>query len=870
MKTILTREYQKERIYHSLARKTGSVTDVQLLSVSNLLKADTREDKETTLLQLSHTLNANAAQYPIYSGMFQYPAFLEEILSFARACAQWEITSYDLPGRTASETELKQLLEAAMSLPLEEAEIQKHYSSLLNQAASLPELSIAETFEPDPYRNQFLNDLKENRPDAVLKPQELKPVIHTLRYALNTRQEIEACAQDIIEEDQPCTVVLADYSNQLPVLKQIFARYGIPFSPIEEPLSVQVPYLYASLALFALYKDADHLLTVLKNDGLNPSCPDPLMPFLSECMIEPDAPSNLATRVHDEQFERESARLLKLEQSAHDYFEATDEDRQLLASSATAKEALANAYTVLQHSPFLKEPAELKTASRLRQILNRSLNLVETETDALFLIRSILALKVSAAGSLNLFCTVTDLTHPVPVTETLYVLGCSARCYPGVPSRKGLFDEDYVSRIRNYPSLQQRHDDYISHIGWITRSSRRIVYSYPTNDYQGRSIQPSFDVTSLFDKESSWPIAVLTPKPPFAHALRKDLAAQLYPADDGKIHSSISSVERWFLCPYSYFLQSGLSIRPFPTPDLEAAVIGTIQHALMSHLVDTYGKAYAEVSRTEVQAFLDPYFHQLSVIHPHETVRIQLSEERMIRGMMESLTILRDVEKTTIFKPNATEQHFEYEIIPGIQLHGIIDRIDHSNGTFRILDYKSSAHRLSETKIKAGEMLQLLSYAMAYANSSSLKPAGTYYFNLQAPSVNDPAADVKTTSFEEAQNVFEADHLRELQQKQRRLSGWAYEMPDDAPEDYVQYFEPNKQYVFEQVSRCIESLYQVFKEGLMDGTISADPADTACTYCQFRSICRNRAPARKADSMVVTESFDSSSIASRKSKKEDA
>ena len=122
MKTILCREYQKDRILMD-RMKSGNqnfVSGIRLTTLNALLKSDVREDREATLLQYSRLLRLKKEQFPLYSAMFGYPAFLEEILRFARQCILFQIPADQLPERSRREKELKQLLKEAFTLDLEE------------------------------------------------------------------------------------------------------------------------------------------------------------------------------------------------------------------------------------------------------------------------------------------------------------------------------------------------------------------------------------------------------------------------------------------------------------------------------------------------------------------------------------------------------------------------------------------------------------------------------------------------------------------------------------------------------------------------------------------------------------------------------
>lgn len=66
-----------------------------------------------------------------------------------------------------------------------------------------------------------------------------------------------------------------------------------------------------------------------------------------------------------------------------------------------------------------------------------------------------------------------------------------------------------------------------------------------------------------------------------------------------------------------------------------------------------------------------------------------------------------------------------------IDLYGYIDRIDSSNTSFCIFDYKSSDKDIKIDDFEKGLSLQLATYTLAYEKESGLIPVGCFYIALK-------------------------------------------------------------------------------------------------------------------------------------------
>ena len=852
MKTIICENYQKEDVYHRLQTASGApgITGIRLISPGALLRCEEHEDTERTMLQCAHLLQENESRFPVYRAMFRYPDFILEILSFARECILWGITPDDLPQRTAAESELRGILSLVFTLDLQEKRTAARYDELIANAAQ-GETEILPMFVTDPYKRRFLHTLAASSPGITVRSWQKNCRTESLYYALSTRQELEACAQQICADSKPCTIVLCSYEEQLPVLQQVFSRYGIPYTPYKHSVHVRMPAAFCALAELAEKKDGESLLAALQADAFPVPFDETLYPYLQETLTSASCPAPVSELLSF--YKKDAARFAVYEKAAAEAFARIQNELELLVSSAAPKEVLTNAYAVLQRNPLLQEKAELTAALGIRSLLDQTIDQVQSYEDTAFIRKRAESVGVAGEGMHTTFCRVTDLTHPITPEGTLYILGCSGRAYPGIPQKTGLFDEDYVREISKYPSLKERHDAHLEQLAWVYEAEH-IVWSYATNDYQGREIQPAYAVKSKGLSEQPWPLQ----KPAFRrreeHSISPSTAELLFTGEDGRISGSISRIERWFLCPYSYFLQSGLKARPEQTAEFNPATIGTLAHDYLDHLIDRQGKQYADTDMEDIRTFLEPYFSELRLLHPHDEVKNSLTEERLCIALRDSLAFLKEAEANTLYKPDSTEVPFDTDIFDGIYLHGIIDRLDRINGRFRIVDYKSSGHSLSEKKVKTGEQLQLLTYLIATAEKSGEKPDGCYYFSLQAVSSALDAASYSQKKGLEFIDEFTEDIMRASADKERRLSGWQFGETDELYTDFSVYNKKQQgDFDYELVRQCIFDLYDYFRTNVLEGTIPVDPVVGACTFCDYRSVCRNTSGERTSVPLVMQD-----------------
>ncbi len=840
MKTILCSEYQKTTILDTFAKENhGIVTDIECKTLANYFHTDDNVSTQVLTLEAMHLLKQNSNEFPIYSDMFRYPAFIQEVLSFAGQIALYNIDPETLPQKTSSDKELYGILKRILSLPLKEKEMQRKKDSLIRSLASNPNVSLQEYFETNTFKRSILTALKQSGLPVVGIEKANAPKTF-FRYALNTRQEIEAIAQNIAIQGTDATVILTSENEQLPVVMQVFSRYDIPYSVSTEDF-VHMPHIYAALLKFAHTREKEDFLNCLRCDAFSTSADTALIHWLEDVMVDLTVPYTISEVLRQSPYAKEADKAEHMEQKAHAFFEKIHDDFTLLVSDDDPSAILKNVYEVFSHSPYLKEPKELQSAVRIRSLLQNVLPCIESTEDLNFVLEFVQSLRKTT--NMTQGCvTITDLTHPYPKAANSYIVGCNGKNYPGFPIQKGLFDEAYVKQIPLYPSLNERHAAYMEQLNWVHTSGDSVYYSYAVSDYQGRELQAAYDIEKLFAKDAKekWNIAKLAPARPREHSIEVSTADSLFKKNN-KITGSVSTIERFFNCPYSYFIQSGLHISKFEQGALDPASIGNIQHAVLEASVREHGKQYADISKEEIAEFMRPYFETLKIAHPTKDYLFELTKERLCDSLELSLEFFRMLEENSSFTPTWMEYEFRNEeVFTNILLRGKIDRMDISDNLFRIIDYKSSAKALHEDDIKAGTQLQLLTYLFLAERILQKRPVGCYYANLQDGSSNQIAAKATAKN-----GTVEQPIDQEAQQSAfltaKKLSGWTFDhdhlIENDATEGMC-IANLKKNFDVAKILECMESLYAYFYDQISHANIALEPKEHACDFCQYKSICR--------------------------------
>jgi len=316
------------------------------------------------------------------------------------------------------------------------------------------------------------------------------------------------------------------------------------------------------------------------------------------------------------------------------------------------------------------------------------------------------------------------------------------------------------------------------------------------------------------------------PKNPISPAAHK-----LY---ESKSSTSISQVERFSLCPYSYFLQYGIhaqkrTVNTIGTPD-----VGTIIHSCIEKFSKLGDFDNFDIIPNLVEETVNDIFSENITENP----RFASSKQKITETLNITLKAIAEFYKETNFAPLSFEMELPETIIKvnenrQIKLIGRADRIDvaeeGNENYINIIDYKTYDENIDYTDLLAGVQIQLPVYIKTicdYLSKSENKtylPANMLYFYVHTPNAEEG----------------EASQL----QKQLRMKGLilANEMIDNK----FAVISNKSKVSLEHIQKICEDAFSIVQKQLkrmLEGDISLTPYKNgeklACNFCDYAEVCR--------------------------------
>ena len=413
----------------------------------------------------------------------------------------------------------------------------------------------------------------------------------------------------------------------------------------------------------------------------------------------------------------------------------------------------------------------------------------------------------------------------VPEYDTVFVIGLQEKLFP-MPARNDPFLKDHERRILGrdgaikLPRILDRssEESYLFYIA-VTRATRKLYLTCHNADLAGNEVAVSHyldRVTELFSQES---IAAMTRTIPLGKlipegdeiVLRQDiyhfiaaefhqrqqrpagLAARLYDdyikpekklrfilaeglpyrtfnlSDPARAllqkplyHMSISRLETYGRCPYRYFVEYVLKIRPRDEMEFSPLVEGTLYHDILDALMrKIYQHDHSEIESLTpaellrlVEKMVDQHI-QSRYPAMFKSLRIQVSKGRFQDKLKVFLLKERNNQSLNSTRPAFFELGFSdahadrdrdqastrdallIDCGDGlkVRLSGRIDRVDiledRGEKLAVIIDYKKSANIKGLPAFIDGEVLQCPIYMIALEKLFGIKAAASFYYSIE-------------------------------------------------------------------------------------------------------------------------------------------
>ena len=517
--------------------------------------------------------------------------------------------------------------------------------------------------------------------------------------------------------------------------------------------------------------------------------------------------------------------------------------------------------------------------------------------------------------------------------EVVFVIGLNDGIFPSVNKDEGFLNDADRELLKNdgielaKGTIENLYEENFNIYKVFTTAEKEIYLSYSSSDEEGRALRPSIlinkikkifpelkeesDIISkkyeivnenityeeLLEKiyklknkekiEELWYIVYEWYKnnPKWYSRLEQDMAGLEYTNIPKKIkkenidrlygntlNTSVSRLEQFRRCPFSYYLQYGLKIKPKEELKIQSFNTGSFMHETIDEFfkyVHEDNLNLAELEEIDIQKIVSKIIDEDLELSKNYIFKATVKYKILVRRLKKIVTkALRYIIQTLIysdFNIKGTEVEFnkkgEYKPIrleledgKKIEITGKIDRIDiakESDGNYlRIIDYKSSSKNIDLNEVYAGLQIQLLTYADAVCKEEDLIPAGIFYFSLLEQMVK---ADKKISDEEieelirknfKMKGLIVAD-VKIIKMNDNNLTtGTSKLVPaaiSKSGEVIERWTNGVKQEEFEVLQRYIYKTIKDISAEIFSGNIDLKPYNkngkTPCEYCEYKAIC---------------------------------
>ena len=354
--------------------------------------------------------------------------------------------------------------------------------------------------------------------------------------------------------------------------------------------------------------------------------------------------------------------------------------------------------------------------------------------------------------------------------------------------------------------------------------------------------------------------------------LDSNLVEKLY---GNTLTTSVSKLERYQSCNFSYYLQYGLKLKEKEELKVQNFDTGSFMH----ETIDTFFKKIKEQNiklgdltadeekiKEIVNKIIEEELENGKNYSFKETAKYKILVRRLKRIISKALKFIIESLVYSDFSIEGTEIEFDkkgkYKPIEiplengkKVEIIGKIDRIDTAiseDGKYlRIIDYKSSAKNIDLNEVYAGLQIQLLTYLDAACKEEDLIPAGVLYFGLIEQIIK---ADKKITEQEIDNKLRENFKMKgliladvkviEMQDNNLKNGGTSKIIPAGITSKG----EINKRSTsgvnseeFKILQKYIIKTIKEISKEILKGRIELKPYNkkgkTPCEYCSYKSIC---------------------------------
>lgn len=449
---------------------------------------------------------------------------------------------------------------------------------------------------------------------------------------------------------------------------------------------------------------------------------------------------------------------------------------------------------------------------------------------------------------------------------------------------KSLRPSIIISRLKRiFPKMTEKSniitgnsdEENLSHVN-LPKATFKELVSFVRMEHDGLGVNPIWkDVEGWYMEKEDWrdkcnrifsgltytnQVKLMNPK-----RVRSLYGKEMY--------FSVSRIERYAQCPFSYFIQYGLKARERKIFEMSAPDVGSFMHEVMdrfSRELRDENMGWRDVERQwcidRVSDIVDDIVNKSGDSILVSSKRYKYITERLKRILTRAIWLVALHIKRSGFEPVGYEMAFgvngefppiTIELSSGekINLIGRIDRIDKmdtEDGTYlRIIDYKSGNKAFNLSDVYNGLSIQLLVYLDAMLSQREDKkylPAGVLYFKIDDPIIKskgeilDEEIERQIMKKLKMKGLLLAD-VDVIKEMDREIDGDSTIIPARINKDgslgrssaaNLEQFE----HLRGHVKRKLGELCEDMAEGNIEISPYKKKKETPCSYCKFSSICQ--------------------------------
>lgn len=520
--------------------------------------------------------------------------------------------------------------------------------------------------------------------------------------------------------------------------------------------------------------------------------------------------------------------------------------------------------------------------------------------------------------------------------KAIFIIGLNDGVFPSVNKDEGfLNDEDREILKQNNLEIakstkEQLYEDQFNIYKAFTIAEEKLFLSYPSTDRESKALRPSiivskikkinpklveisdlssengdiltasntfdelllnirkyndgetiddiwFNVYNLYKQNEEWEKILneaikglkYTNK---AENIKKEYIEKLY---GSTLKTSVSRLEQYKKCPFSFYLKYGLNVSEKDTGKLAPIDTGSFMHDVIDEFFDTIKQRdimLKDITKDEIKQIVNRIIEEKLSLKKNyiftSTPKFIVLTNKLKKVILQSIEYIVYQLSVSNFEILGNEISFadggEYKPITlnledgrKIEITGKIDRVDiakMSDGKYiRIIDYKSSAKNIELNQVVAGLQIQLLTYMDAMTRAEDVLPAGVLYFNLLEPFIKKDKNLTDEQIEEEIKKQFKMKGLvladiNIIKMMDNKLDkGYSNILPVYIDKEGS--LSENRSSIaskedFEKMQKYINRLIKQISKEILSGNIEIKPCydmktkNTPCAYCKYKSICK--------------------------------